>query len=114
MAAYNARISQMVAEADARRKADEAVDAIVESLGVPNYRYMDKWGKFLFQFILDFNDYRTIEFPDIDEIGCIGRNSDKDRYMAKSSEYWYINELDAIIAEYAYLKYGKIRKKGRY
>lgn len=116
MAAYNARISQMVAEADARRKADEAERdaADVDNMGVPTYRYTSDWGHSLWELVTLDWESRDVYFPDIDKSGSIARSPKGDSYYSKAADYCYKTTTDAIIAEYAYLKYGKIRKKGRY
>lgn len=98
---------------ESKRK-DQALLQEVENLALPQYEYEDeKWER-----LNDDMLKRKICFKDLTEVSCV------DIWKAKDGSYYetvggafirvkYKTEKDAIIASYAYLKYGLIRQKGR-
>lgn len=96
------------------KEEEEKILQEVENLGLPNYKYQDEsWQK-------DYNDeeYREICFEDLKDASCttIWRAKDRSYYKTVAGAFLnakYKTETDAIIASYAYLKYGEVRQKGK-
>ena len=86
----------------------------IENLTVPKYQYEEAtWQK-----QPNGNLTRKIYFPDLDDIVRteIIKDAKGTYYKAITGAFLttkYKTERDAIIAAYAYLKYGEVRQKGR-
>ena len=110
--------NEVIKEANINRTqaqmADQKILQEVENLGLPNYEYNQKnWEK-------DYNgeSYRKISFNDLTDIKSskIWKASNGSYYKTVTGAFIktkYKTENDAIIAAYAYLKYGVTRKKGQ-
>lgn len=106
--------SRAIAKNNRAGEADAKLLQEIENLGLPAYQYEDvKW-----QNANDFELSRKICFNDLSGVSCTTI------FKAKNGSYFktpagvfytskYRTERDAIIAAYAYLKYGEVRQKGR-
>lgn len=89
----------------------------VENLSLPEYRIDSNWHKVTFSFLNQSCDETMfLTFKDTQEEAKIGRYKVKDKYVYHifSTGWEYTSEEDAIIAAYAYQKYGAYRKKGKW
>lgn len=103
-------------DSDEAEKAEAKVD--IENIGMPQYEWASDWYK---NKILPFNletkneagenQVRKIRFNDA-STGKIYRVFGNEAYWSSKKKYKTLD--DAIIAEYVYQKYGKIREKGRW
>ena len=101
-------------EHQANKEAYNKMRQEIENLGTPNYQYEDKtWQK------QPYGEYtKKIYFPDLKDV-CrseIITDGKGTYYKAVTGAFLttkYKTERDAIIAAYAYLKYGEVRQKGR-
>ena len=112
--AWMEEIKKSNRESQANKEAEEKMLQEVENLELPRYKYEDdSWQD-------DYNDevYRKICFQDLTDVSCtkIWRAKNGSYYKTIAGAFYhskYKTEKDAIIAAYAYLKYGEVRQKGR-
>ena len=112
--AWMEEIKKSNRESQANKEAEEKMLLEVENLELPRYKYEDEsWQD-------DYNDelYRKICFEGLTDVSCtkIWRAKNGSYYKTVAGAFYYSKyktEKDAIIAAYAYLKYGEVRQKGR-
>lgn len=111
---WAAAISRYNQEQQTNKEAYNKMCQEIEDLSLPQYEYGDDtWQK---QPNGDFT--RQIFFPDLTGLSGthIIKNARGTYYQARTGAFLhtkYKTERDAIIASYAYLKYGEVRQKGR-
>lgn len=100
---------------------DQELELTIEKMSLPDYTVTQDWTdirfsdlKTAFVGVFGHNSDRAmkIRFKDHKD-GWIGYLKNKKSYIAGGTGIYYNNLVDAIIAEYAYRIYGKIRKKGK-
>lgn len=110
---WAAAISEYNREAQSNKEAYNKMRQEIENLSLPQYEYEeDTWQK------QPNGDYtRKIYFPGLTDVAHTEITKDaKGTFKAVTGAFLrtkYKTERDAIIAAYAYLKYGEVRQKGR-
>lgn len=112
---WAAAISEYNREVQSNKEAYNKMRQEIENLSLPKYEYVENtWQE------QPNGDYtRKISFPDLTDVSrtTVIKDAKGAYYQAITGAFLrtkYKTERDAIIASYAYLKYGEVRQKGRY